>query len=191
MRLKLAALFATAAFVLPAAAQQPITAVATFAGGCFWSMEHAFDHIEGVVSTTSGYAGGARANPTYENHEGHLEAVRVVYDPRRVSYRQLVDRYWRSIDPTDDRGQFCDRGPSYRAAVFYGNAAEQAQAEASRAAAQQSLGRPVVTPLRSAARFWTAEGYHQNYAANNPARYNLYRVGCRRDARLREVWGPA
>jgi len=177
----------------PAAAQtaRPTQATAVFAGGCFWCTESDFDHIPGVLRTTSGYTGGARVNPTYQNHEGHVEAVQVVYDPRRVSYRQLADRFWRTIDPTDDGGQFCDRGSAYRSAVFFGSAGERAQAEQSRAAAQTALGRRIVTEIRPAVRFWTAEGYHQDYATRNALRYRIYRSGCGRDARLRTVWGSA
>lgn len=165
-------------------------AVAVFAGGCFWSMESAFEHTPGVLEAVSGYAGGSRPNPTYENHEGAVEAVRVVYDPRRISYRQLVDAYWRHVDPTDDGGQFCDRGPSYRTAVFVPSARDRQAAEASRAAAQARLRRPIVTPMVAASvRFVPAEAYHQDYARRNPVRYGLYRTGCGRDAALRAVWG--
>ena len=178
-------------FAVPAAAQTapPARATAVFAGGCFWCTESDFDHVAGVVSTTSGYTGGTRANPTYQNHGGHVEAVQVVYDPRRVSYRQLVDRFWRTVDPTDAGGQFCDRGPSYATSVFASTPTERAQAEQSKTAAQRALGRPIVTPIRAAGRFWTAEAYHQDYATRNALRYRVYRSGCGRDARLRSLWG--
>lgn len=189
LALLLAALAAAPTVAQPA--RPAPTATAVFAGGCFWSVEHAFEHMPGVVRATSGYSGGARANPTYGNHEGHLEAVQVVYDPRRISYRQLVDRFWRTIDPTDDGGQFCDQGAAYRTAVFTATPQERAAAEQSRAAAQAALGQRVVTPVRPVARFWVAEGHHQDFAARNAVRYRLYRVGCGRDARLRSLWGAA
>lgn len=184
---------ATAAGLLTAgpAGADPMAA-AVFAGGCFWSMESAFEHVPGVISATSGYAGGRQAHPTYDDHEGALEAVRVVYDPRRVSYRQLVDAYWRHIDPTDDGGQICDRGPSYRTTVYVPSPGDLAAAQASRAAAQAALHRPIVTPIVTASvRFTNAEDYHQDFARRNPGRYAMYRVGCGRDARLRELWGAA
>lgn len=120
-----------------------------------------------------------------------MEAVRVVYDPAKVSYATLVNRYWRTVDPTDNTGQFCDKGPSYRTAVFVNSPAQRRAAEASRVAAQRALGRTVVTPVRDAGRFWPAEGYHQDYAKKNPLRYNVYRKGCGRDARLKALWGAA
>lgn len=167
--------------------------VAVFAGGCFWSTESNFEHMPGVVSAVSGFAGGTVANPTYEQvvrgGTGHVEAVQVSYDPARISYRQLVDRFWRTIDPTDPDGQFCDQGPSYATAVF-ATAAQRPIAEASRAAAVAVIGeRRFVTPVRSAARFWPAESYHQDFARLNPVRYGGYSRFCGREARLRAVWG--
>lgn len=166
--------------------------VAVFAGGCFWSVESNFEHMPGVVSAVSGYAGGSRPNPTYEQVEagnGYVESVQVTFDPARISYRQLVDRFWRTIDPTDAQGQFCDKGPAYGTAVF-ATAAQKPAAEASRQAAQRALGaRPFVTPVRDTARFWPAEGYHQDFARLNPARYGGYSRFCGRAARLRQVWG--
>ncbi|MDO1558438.1 peptide-methionine (S)-S-oxide reductase MsrA [Brevundimonas sp. 2R-24] len=167
--------------------------VAVFAGGCFWSIEKHFDEMPGVISAVSGFAGGRAANPSYEQvvrgGTGHVEAVRVTFDPERVSYRRLVDSFWRDIDPTDASGQFCDRGDQYRTAVFV-TPGQRAVAQASRQAAQRRLGqRRIVTPIRASARFWPAEAYHQDFARRNPARYNAYRLGCRRDARLRAVWG--
>lgn len=166
---------------------------AVFAGGCFWCTESDMEKIPGVVSAVSGYTGGTTRNPTYEQvtaqTSGHLEAVRVTYDPRRISYRQLVDRFWRTIDVTDDGGQFCDRGQSYRTAVF-ATAAQKPIADASRAAAARAVrtGR-LLTPVRPAATFWPAEDYHQDFYKKNPLRYRVYRQGCGRDARLRAVWG--
>lgn len=167
--------------------------VAVFAGGCFWSTEANFEHMPGVVAAVSGFAGGAVANPTYDQvvrgGTGHVEAVQVTYDPARISYRQLVDRFWRTIDPTDPDGQFCDRGPSYATAVF-ATAAQRPVAEASRTAAAAVIGaRRFVTPVRAAARFWPAEAYHQDFARLNTVRYAGYSRFCGRDARLRAVWG--
>ncbi len=166
--------------------------VAVFAGGCFWSVESNMEHIPGVVSAVSGYAGGTTPRPTYEAVEagnGYVEAVQVTFDPARISYRQLVDRFWRTIDPTDARGQFCDTGPAYGTAVF----ATQAQkpiAEASRQAAVAVIGaRRFVTPVRDAGRFWPAEAYHQDFARLNPVRYAGYSRFCGRAARLRAIWG--
>lgn len=167
-------------------------AVAVFAGGCFWCTEADFEKVPGVVSAVSGYTGGRTRNPTYEQvtagGTGHYEAVKITYDPSRVSYRQLVDRFWRTVDPTDAGGQFCDRGESYRTAVFAPNATAKAEAEASRAAAAKTLGQGIVTPVLNAAPFWPAETYHQDYAKKNPLRYRLYREGCGRDRRLRALW---
>jgi len=175
----------------PETAAQGRTETAVFAGGCFWCTEADFEKVPGVISAVSGYTGGTSTNPTYQRHAGHLEAVRVVYDPAKVTYGALVNRYWRTIDPTDAGGQFCDRGPSYRTAVFVNSPAQRRAAEASRAQAAQALKRPIVTPVRDAVRFWPAEGYHQDYARKNPLRYNVYRKGCQRDARLTALWGRA
>jgi len=162
---------------------------AVFAGGCFWCMEHDMGAIPGVVSVMSGYTGGRNANPTYENHPGHYEAVRVRFDPNVISYRQLVDRYWRYTDPTDDGGQFCDRGSSYRPAVFV-TPEQRAHAEASKRAVIDSgrVNGRVITPILDLGPFTEAEEYHRDYARRNPTRYAMYRAGCGRDARLREVW---
>lgn len=181
----------------PAPAQRPSgrTATAVFAGGCFWSTEHALDAIPGVISTTSGFAGGRVANPGYRQvvagGTGHLEAVRVVYDPDRIAYVDLVARFFQTIDPLDPDGQFCDQGPQYRTAVFVANQAERRAAEAIKAAVARRLDGTVATAIRPAARFYPAEDYHQDFAARNPARYGLYRRGCGRDARLAEVWSRA
>lgn len=166
---------------------------AVFAGGCFWSVEANFEAMPGVVSAVSGFAGGRTANPSYDQvvrgGTGHLEAVQVTFDPVRITYRQLVDRFWRTIDPTDADGQFCDRGASYRTAVF-ATTAQRPAAEASRAAAVAALaGKRFVTPVLGAARFWPAETYHQDFARLNPVRYAGYSRFCGRGARLRAVWG--
>jgi peptide-methionine (S)-S-oxide reductase len=167
--------------------------VALFAGGCFWSVEANMERIPGVVSAVSGFAGGSVANPTYEQvvrgGTGHLEAVQVTFDPARISYRQLVDRFWRTIDPTDPDGQFCDQGATYATAVF-ATSAQKAAAEASRRAAAATIGAArFTTPIRDTARFWPAEAYHQDFAKRNPVRYGGYTRFCGRDARLRAVWG--
>jgi len=162
---------------------------AVFAGGCFWCMEHDMGAIPGVVEVMSGYTGGRNANPTYQNHPGHYEAVRVRFDPAVISYRQLVDRYWLYTDPTDNGGQFCDRGSSYRPAIFV-TPEQRADAEASKReviAGGRVNGR-VITPIIDLGPFWEAEEYHRDYARRNPGQYAAYRAGCGRDARLREVW---
>lgn len=165
---------------------------AVFAGGCFWSIEHNFEQIAGVIEAESGFTGGHVRNPSYSavvrGGTGHVEAVRVTYDSGRVTYRQLVDRFWRMIDVTDPDGQFCDQGSSYVSAV-YATEAQRPIAEASRRAAVEAIGaRRFVTPVLAAARFWPAEAEHQDFARRNPARYRAYSVGCRRAERLRAVW---
>jgi len=171
------------------------TAKATFAGGCFWCMETAFEGIPGVRSVISGYSGGPEKHPTYHDvsagKTGHLEAVQVVYDPKRIPYTELLAIFWRNIDPTQGNGQFCDRGAQYRSAIFYGNAEERRLAAASEraAAARLRVKRPIVTRILPFAAFYPAEDYHQDYYKKNPADYHAYREGCGRDRRLRELWG--
>ncbi|MBB5518651.1 peptide-methionine (S)-S-oxide reductase MsrA [Amphiplicatus metriothermophilus] len=181
------------AAVAPAGgAQRPdedATRAAVFAGGCFWCVEADFEKLPGVIEAVSGYAGGERPNPTYRNHEGHVEAVEVRYDPGSVSYRALVDYFFRHIDPLDDGGQFCDRGHSYTTAIFVANAQERAAAEAAKNEAAEILGAPVVTPIRDRTRFWRAEDYHQDYYKKNPRRYRYYRAACGRDWRIEKLWG--
>ena len=166
---------------------------AVFAGGCFWCTEHDFMAIPGVTEVLSGYTGGHLVNPGYQDvvteTTGHYESVRVRFDSGRITYRQLVDRYWRLIDPTDDGGQFCDRGPSYKSAIF-ATPAQRADAEASKVAlvASHRLNGPVVTQVLLLGPFYPAEQYHRDYAKKNALHYNAYRVGCGRDARLAEVW---
>ncbi|MBU1345481.1 MAG: peptide-methionine (S)-S-oxide reductase MsrA [Alphaproteobacteria bacterium] len=167
--------------------------VALFAGGCFWSVESNFEHMPGVVSAVSGFAGGTVANPSYEQvvrgGTGHVEAVQVTFDPARITYRQLVDRFWRTIDPTDPDGQFCDQGASYATAVF-ATPSQLPVAQASREAAVAVIGaRRFTTPVRATARFWPAESHHQDFARLNPVRYGGYSRFCGRAARLRAVWG--
>jgi peptide-methionine (S)-S-oxide reductase len=170
-------------------------AVATFAGGCFWCVESDFDAVPGVVETVSGYTGGTVANPGYKQvtkgGTGHREAVQIRYDPKQVSYERLLHIFWRSVDPTDGGGQFCDRGDSYQTAIFAGNDEERRLAEASKEALEQSavLDAPVVTPIEPAKEFYLAEGYHQDYYTKNPVRYRFYRFSCGRDSRVQQVWG--
>ena len=177
------------------AAAQPGSAVAVFAGGCFWCTESDFDKVPGVLSTTSGYIGGHVENPIYEDvsygKSGHIEAVQVRYDSSKISYAQLLEVFWPTIDPITANAQFCDKGPQYRSAIFYGNPQEQALAEASKAALERSgkLPGPVVTEILAATTFYPAEEYHQDYHNKNPIRYAYYRNGCGRDARLEQLWG--
>jgi peptide-methionine (S)-S-oxide reductase len=166
---------------------------AVFAGGCFWSMQHGMEDVPGVVKVVAGYSGGHVAHPSYEQvgteTTGHYESVQVTYDPAKISYAQLVDRYFHLTDPTDGHGQFCDQGPSYRPAIFVANAAEQAAAAQEKAKVSAELhGKAVATTILTAAPFWPAEAYHQDYARRNPVSYNAYRVGCGRDAALKAVW---
>ncbi len=170
-------------------------ATATFAGGCFWCVEADFDSVPGVVKTVSGYTGGTVDDPTYEQvtagGTGHREAVRIHYDPERISYERLLHVFWRSVDPTDAGGQFCDRGVSYRTAIFTGTEDERRLASESRDAIERSgvLEKEVVTTIEPLGKFFPAEDHHQDYYTRNPIRYRFYRLTCRRDARVREVWG--
>ena len=166
---------------------------ATFAGGCFWCMQPPFDHLDGVVSTTAGYTGGQKINPTYEEVSaggtGHAESVEVLYDPARVSYTKLLDVFWHNIDPLTANRQFCDSGNQYRSAIFYRDAGQRRLAEASKAELEKTRGWKVVTEIVPAGPFYPAEEYHQSYYKKNPLRYKFYRTGCGRDARLKELWG--
>jgi peptide-methionine (S)-S-oxide reductase len=172
-------------------------AKATFAGGCFWCMEGPFDELPGVVSTTSGYTGGQKKNPTYEEVSsggtGHAEAVQVLYDPAKVSYDKLLQVFWRSVDPLARDYQFCDHGEQYRSAIFVHDATQRRLAEASqRALEKQARFRgKIATEIVPATTFYPAEEYHQDYYRKNPVRYKLYRTGCGRDRRLAELWGEA
>jgi len=178
------------AALAPAAAQAE---EAIFAGGCFWSMETDLDRVDGVTSTTSGYIGGTLENPTYQDvvteRTGHYEAVKVTFDPARISYDKLLSAYWHSIDPTDAGGQFCDRGPSYRTAIFPLNDAQRQAAEASAKQVATDLKQSVATHVLPTATFYPAEDYHQDFARKNPGHYNAYRMGCGRDRAVRAVWG--
>jgi len=172
-------------------------AKAIFAGGCFWCMEQPYDVLDGVISTTSGYIGGLKKNPTYEEvssgRTGHTEAVEVVYDPKKVNYEKLLDVFWHNIDPTVKNEQFCDRGTQYRSGIFYINDEQKRLAEASKAALEKSrpFKEPVVTEITRATEFYPAEDYHQDFYLKNPVRYKFYRNGCGRDARLQQLWGRA
>lgn len=167
------------------------SAVAVFAGGCFWCMESFYQEYEGVTDVVSGFTGGTLENPTYRgNHEGHWEAVKVTYDPQVVRYEDLLNSFWRNIDPFDDRGQFCDKGPSYRSAIFVGNAQERELAMQSKlAVAEEFSGQKVHTDILDAGAFWPVEEGHQDYYLKNPLRYQYYRWNCGRDQRLEDIWG--
>lgn len=184
------------ALVLVTAAQGAIAQelkAAVLAGGCFWCVESDFDQVPGVVETVSGYTGGTTADPTYKQVSaggtGHREAVRITYDPALVSYAELLSVFFRSVDPTDAGGQFCDRGQSYETAIFVADDDERRQAEAAKRDAETVLGREVVTPIETAGPFHPAEEYHQDYYEKNPLRYRFYRTSCGRDRRVKELWG--
>ena len=173
----------------------PGQAVATFAGGCFWCMEPPFDKVSGVTATISGYMGGKTVNPGYHDVSsgttGHAEVVQVVYDPKKVTYEKLLEVYWVNVDPTVVNRQFCDTGTQYRTTIFYHTEEQRKAAEASKAALQKSrpFKEPIVTAIEMAGPFYPAEDYHQDYYIKNPVRYQIYRNGCGRDARLRSLWG--
>ncbi len=174
-------------------------ATAIFAGGCFWCVEHDFRQVPGVTHVVSGYSGGSRPNPTYEDYHDtdaqypvpHVEVAQVTYDPAKVTYVQLLDYYFRHIDPTDGGGQFCDRGPAYRPVIFFGNDEERTEAEAAKAKTAELIHQPVAVEIDKAQTFWPAEDYHQDYADKNPVRYKYYRWNCGRDQRVEEVWSTA
>ncbi len=193
--LSLLALVASTAVV--AQGGSPVTAKATFAGGCFWCVEADFDKLPGVLSTTSGYIGGTVPNPSYEQvaakRTGHTEAVEIVFDPARISYAALVNHFWRTIDPTTKDRQFCDVGSPYRTAIFTHDAGQAAVARQSLEALEKTkpFAEPIVTALQPATAFYPAESYHQDYYKKNPVRYAYYRASCGRDARLEQLWGKA
>jgi peptide-methionine (S)-S-oxide reductase len=190
-------LFAIVAAATAPALGQAGLEKATFAGGCFWCMEPPFDKLPGVVSTTSGYTGGSKPDPTYEEvssgRTGHAEAVQVLYDPNKISYEKLLDVFWHNIDPTVRDRQFCDIGSQYRTAIFVHNDEQRRLAERSKAELSKSkpFRQDIVTPIVPAGEFWPAEAYHQDFYKKNPIRYKFYRDGCGRDARLKELWGSA
>lgn len=173
----------------------PGNEIATFAGGCFWCMEPPFDKLDGVISTTSGYTGGRVKDPSYKQVSaggtGHAEAVQIVYDPDKITYDELLEVFWRNIDPTTPDRQFCDKGNQYRSAIYYRNESQRHAAEQSRKKLQQSkpFVAPIVTEITAATQFYPAEDYHQDYYKKNPLRYKFYRYSCGRDQRLEELWG--
>jgi peptide-methionine (S)-S-oxide reductase len=174
---------------------KPPLAVATFAGGCFWCMEGPFEKLAGVRSVTSGYTGGHKKSPTYEEVSsgttGHAESVEILYDASDVSYERLLDVFWHNIDPLTPNAQFCDHGSQYRSAIFYHDDAQRAAAEASKRRIEQSgrFKQPIVTEIVAATTFYPAEEYHQDFYKKNPVRYHGYRTSCGRDRRLRQLWG--
>lgn len=194
-------LFAAAVFALATAGAHDARAddpqFAILAGGCFWCVESDFDKVPGVLSTTSGYTGGHLADPTYSDvtseTSGHREVVKIEFDPDVISYGEVLDIFWRSVDPTDAGGQFCDRGESYTTAIFVENEEQRQTAETSKSDLQASgaLAEMVVTPIIDASTFYPAEEYHQDYHSKNPLRYNFYRYNCGRDSRVRALWGDA
>ena len=201
MLARFAALVGLTIAAFPAATLPAAAETAIFAGGCFWCTESDMDHVPGVTSTVSGYTGGSTENPTYRDHADHREAVQVEFDPGRISYAELTKIFFRTIDPTDGGGQFCDRGHSYSPAVYTNGAEQKQAAEAAKAEAAKTLGKPIATEIAAAKKFWPAEDYHQNFwqsqekmltfAGYKPRaeHYKYYREGCGRDARLKEVWG--
>ena len=191
----LAAILLAAAATVHAQGQPAALAKATFAGGCFWCLEEAFDKVPGVVSTTSGYTDGQKKNPSYEEvsagRTGHTEAVQVVFDPAKLSYEKLLDAFWLNHDPTVTDRQFCDSGSQYRPGIFYHDAGQQRLAEASKAKYEKlkPFKQQLLTPIRAASEFWPAEEYHQDYHLKNPVRYKFYSTGCGRYSRLDDLWG--
>jgi peptide-methionine (S)-S-oxide reductase len=172
-------------------------ATATFAGGCFWCMEGPFEKLKGVVSVTSGYTGGQKENPTYEQVSsggtGHAEAVQIIYDPAKIGYDQLLEVFWHNIDPLTANAQFCDHGSQYRSAIFYHDGAQKTAALETKRKIEASgrFSKPLVTEIVAASAFYPAEEYHQDFYKKNPERYLTYRMGCGRDRRLKELWGDA
>jgi len=169
-------------------------AKATFAGGCFWCMEHPFDTLDGVVSTTSGYTGGHKVDPTYSEvstgSTGHAEAVQIIYDPQKVTYQKLLEVYWKNTDPTISDAQFCDHGSQYRPEIFYHSEEQKQLAEISKKKIEETktFSQHIVTPITKASTFYPAENYHQNFYQTNSIRYKFYRLACGRDVRLAELW---
>lgn len=180
-------------FLYAADGNKPEAARATFAGGCFWSVERFFDKVDGVISTVSGFTGGTKKNPTYEQvvagGTGHAEAVQVTYDPKKVSYEKLLDVFWHNIDPLTPNGQFCDFGEQYRTAIFYNDEMQRRLADGSKKALQGRIKKPIVTQIVTASEFYPAEDYHQDFHLKNPLHYERYRIACGRDRQLEEIWG--
>ncbi|MBI2988339.1 MAG: peptide-methionine (S)-S-oxide reductase MsrA [Deltaproteobacteria bacterium] len=169
------------------------TAKAVFAGGCFWSVERFFDKVDGVISTVSGFTGGTKKNPTYEQvvagGTGHTEAVQATYDPKKVSYEKLLEVFWRNIDPLTPNGQFCDFGEQYRTAIFYNDETQKGLADRSKKTLQGRFKKPIVTQIVAASEFYPAEDYHQDFHLKSPLRYERYRIACGRDQQLEKIWG--
>ncbi|MDQ6893971.1 MAG: peptide-methionine (S)-S-oxide reductase MsrA [Acidobacteriota bacterium] len=188
-------LFFAALFASSTLTAAPATGKAVFAGGCFWCEETAFEGVPGVISVVSGYTGGQKKNPTYEEvsagETGHAESVEVTFDPARISYEKLLEIFWRNVDPLQANGQFCDHGNQYRSAIFYSSAAQRAAAEASKRKLEEEprFKGKIVTQIVPASTFYPAEEYHQDFYKKSPVRYKTYRAGCGRDARLKELWG--
>ncbi|MCU1230610.1 MAG: peptide methionine sulfoxide reductase [Acidobacteria bacterium] len=191
----LATVFCAKAQPPAAPAAKAALAKATFAGGCFWCMEPPFERLPGVVSVVSGYAGGPKPEPSYEQVSaggtGHAESVEVTYDPAKVSYAKLLDIYWHNVDPFAVNFQFCDHGAQYRTAIFTHDAEQKRLADESKRALEAKFGKKIATQIVAASRFWPAEEYHQDYYKKNPVRYKFYRFNCGRDQRLTEIWGTA
>jgi peptide-methionine (S)-S-oxide reductase len=187
--LLLGGLFGLGLQASPLAAGQ--TATAIFAGGCFWSMQAAFDQVKGVISTTSGYAGGTMPNPTYGNHPGYKEAVRVTYDPAKVSYATLLQQYWHNTDPFDGEGQFCDQAPPYEPVIFTDDAAEAALAEKTKAAISARFHKPVATEIKPRTSFTAAEDYHQDFYKKHPETFKAFEWECGQPQRLKQLWGSS
>ena len=165
---------------------------AIFAGGCFWCLEHDLEKLDGVVSAESGYSGGDLINPTYENHSGHQEVVKVIFNSDIISYTEILKQYWINIDPFDNKGQFCDRGDSYRPVIFTSNKEQERDAKESQENISVLLNIPLdqlKVDITDSKVFWAAENYHQDFAVKNPLKYNFYRTSCGRDNRLKKVWG--
>ena len=195
----LAAMIVLSGLVGTAASGSAASSKAILAGGCFWCMEHDFMKLAGVLDVVSGYSGGSRPEPTYENYHDtdaanavpHVEVVEIAYDPDKLSYDQLLDYYFRHIDPTDGGGQFCDRGPAYRPVVFAASEDERKAAEDKTAAVAKLIAKPVAVEIAPAAKFWPAEDYHQDYAETHSVKYKYYRWNCGRDQRVEDVWSAA
>lgn len=191
--MKLLAILALIFTTFGGMAQAKSLQTAIFAGGCFWCVESDFDHVDGVAETISGYTGGHLANATYKQvgkgNTGHFEAVKITFDADIVTYEELLYVFWRTVDPTDAGGQFCDRGAPYRTAIFTTSDAQAVAANASKAALKRRLDAPIVTPILAASDFWDAEAYHQNYYTRHKLRYGFYRSRCGRDARVAQLWG--
>ena len=192
-----AATAASAQSTTPAKSASIKTAKIVLAGGCFWCMEGPFDILNGVISTTSGYIGGQKKDPTYQEvssgRTGHTEAVEIAYDPSKVSVEKLLDVFWHNIDPTVKDQQFCDHGSQYRSGIFYVDDVQKKAAELSKSTLEKNkpFKGPIVTEITAATQFYPAEDYHQDYYIKNPVRYKFYRAGCGRDSRLKELWGDA